>query len=93
MDADGAEPRGRAERRGIGTRAADLGAWDKLQLGWLDYEIVLPAHRTATLDLGPHEYNSNKAQAVVVVLPKKQVVTTNAGRPYAGTQDLVERHG
>ena len=27
--------------QGIGTRAADLGAWDKLQLGWLDYEIVV----------------------------------------------------
>ena len=24
----------------IGTRPGDLGAWDKLQLGWLDYEIV-----------------------------------------------------
>ena len=31
--------------QGIGTRASDLGAWDKLQLGWLDYEIVQPAHR------------------------------------------------
>ena len=28
-----------AGRPGIGTRAGDLGVWDKLQLGWLDYEI------------------------------------------------------
>ena len=27
----------------IGNRASDLGAWDKLQLGWLDYETVLPS--------------------------------------------------
>ncbi|UWZ54545.1 immune inhibitor A [Dactylosporangium aurantiacum] len=58
----------------IADRAADLGAWDKLQLGWLDYEIVV-AGQNKTLDLGPHEYNSAKAQAVVVVLPKKQIVT------------------
>ena len=31
----------------LGTRAADFGAWDKLQLGWLDYETVLP-RRTAS---------------------------------------------
>ena len=69
---------------GIGTRPADLGAWDKLQLGWLDYEIV-PAGTARTLDLGPHEYNSAKAQGVVTPLPKKPVVTEN-GAPFAGTK-------
>ncbi|MFC5264872.1 immune inhibitor A domain-containing protein [Kribbella qitaiheensis] len=59
---------------GIGERAADLNAWDKLQLGWLDYEIV-KAGQTKSLDLGPHEYNSAKAQAAVVTLPKKSVTT------------------
>ena len=62
------------------TGPADLGAWDKLQLGWLDYEIVV-AGQNKTLDLGPHEYNSNKAQAVVVVLPKKQIVTQLVAPP------------
>jgi len=60
--------------QGIGTRAADLGVWDKLQLGWLDYETVV-AGQNRTIDLGPHEYNSEKAQGVAVVLPDKQVVT------------------
>ena len=42
VDPDGAEPRRPAAGdSAIGTRAADLGAWDKLQLGWLDYEIVV----------------------------------------------------
>ena len=68
--------------QGIGTRAADLGAWDKLQLGWLDYEVVL-AGQNRTLDLGPHEYNSAKAQGVVVPLPKKEV-THQFGAPTAG---------
>ena len=61
--------------QGIGTRAADLGVWDKLQLGWLDYETVV-AGQKRTIDLGPHEYNSKKAQGVAVVLPDKKTVTT-----------------
>jgi immune inhibitor A len=68
---------------GFATRAGDLGAWNKLQLGWLDYETVL-AGKAKTLDLGPQEYNSAKAQAVVVVLPKKQV-RAPLGAPYAGS--------
>jgi immune inhibitor A len=68
----------------IGNRASDLGAWDKLQLGWLDYETVLPS-QDRRLVLGPHEYNSAKPQAAVVVLPKKQV-TQQLATPYAGTK-------
>jgi immune inhibitor A len=66
----------------LGTRAGDLSAWDKLQLGWLDYEVVA-AGQTRTLDLGPHEYNSAKAQGVVVTLPQKEV-TFDYGEPAAG---------
>ena len=67
-----------------GSRAADFGAWDKLQLGWLDYEVV-PAGTARTLDLGPHEYNSAKAQGVVMPLPDKPV-TTQLGAPHGGTK-------
>jgi immune inhibitor A len=59
---------------GIGEQAADFGIWDKLQLGWLDYEIVA-AGQNRTVELGPFEYNSAKAQGLVVTLPKKQVVS------------------
>ncbi|SDT24869.1 immune inhibitor A [Friedmanniella luteola] len=69
---------------GIGTRAADLGVWDKLQLGWLDYETAV-AGQKKTFQLGPHEYNSKKAQALAVVLPKKEVVTA-LPTPATGTQ-------
>ena len=61
----GAEPGRQPTDGGIGERAADFGAWDKLQLGWLDYEIV-KAGQNRTLELGPHEYNSEKAQGLVV---------------------------
>jgi immune inhibitor A len=76
---------------GIGTRPAELGAWDKLQLGWLDYEIV-PAGTTQTLDLGPHEYNSAKAQGVVTPLPKKTVVT-DLGAPFEGSKQWYSGSG
>ncbi|GAB3501058.1 immune inhibitor A [Phytohabitans suffuscus] len=68
--------------QGIGTRPGDLGAWNKLQLGWLDYETVV-AGQKRTLNLGPQEYNSAKAQAVVVVLPKRARTIDN-GAPFEG---------
>ena len=66
----------------LGSRVNDMDPWSKLQLGWLDYEVVV-AGQTKTLDLGPHEYNSAKPQGVVVVLPDK-TVTFNYGAPFAG---------
>ncbi|WBQ07750.1 immune inhibitor A domain-containing protein [Kribbella sp. CA-293567] len=65
---------GKPSDGGIGEQAADLGAWDKLQLGWLDYEIVA-AGQERKLELGPHEYNTKQPQAVVVTLPKKNVTS------------------
>ncbi len=80
-----AQSRARANNDvGVGTRPADLGSWDKLQLGWLDYEVAI-AGQKKTYRLGPHEYNSNKAQGLVVVLPKKDVTTTLVN-PASGTK-------
>ncbi|HLR85092.1 MAG TPA: immune inhibitor A domain-containing protein [Nocardioidaceae bacterium] len=67
---------------GIGTRAGDLGAWEKLYLGWLDYAIMRPEQNRKVV-LGPHEYNSRNAQGAVVVLPKKKK-TTQLVEPAAG---------
>ncbi|MEU5939484.1 immune inhibitor A domain-containing protein [Micromonospora sp. NPDC047548] len=69
---------------GIGERGGDLGAWNKLQLGWLDYEVV-KAGQKRTLDLGPQEYHSKKAQAAVVVLPQREYTFSN-GKPFEGTK-------
>jgi len=75
---------GKPSDGGIGEQAADFNAWDKLQLGWLDYEIVA-AGQNRTVELGPHEYNTKKAQSLVVTLPKKQV-THDLVQPAAGTK-------
>ncbi|RIX30951.1 immune inhibitor A domain-containing protein [Amnibacterium setariae] len=74
-----------AKGEALGERAGDLGAWQKLQLGWLDYTTVRAGQRKV-IDLGPEEYNSAKPQAAVVVLPDKQV-TTSLVKPYAGSYD------
>ncbi|GAA0208099.1 immune inhibitor A [Saccharothrix mutabilis subsp. mutabilis] len=67
-----------------GTRANELSAWDKLQLGWLDYEVAV-AGQERVFDLGPHEYNSAKAQGLVVVLPDVSK-TFDHGDPFAGSK-------
>ncbi|MEV4640562.1 immune inhibitor A domain-containing protein [Actinoplanes sp. NPDC049548] len=65
-----------------GTRPGDLGAWEKLQLGWLDHETVKSGGKR-TVELGPQAYHTDKPQAVVVTLPDKQT-PTDIGSPAAG---------
>ncbi|MFG1954204.1 immune inhibitor A domain-containing protein [Micromonospora sp. NPDC048830] len=77
---------GAKDDAGIGERGGDLGAWNKLQLGWLDYEVV-KAGQKRTLELGPQEYNSAKAQAAVVVLPQREYTFDN-GAPFEGTKQF-----
>ncbi len=77
---------GAAGDQGIGTRPGDLGAWNKLQLGWLNYEPV-KAGEQKVVDLGPQEYNTAKKQGVVVTLPEKEV-TTQLGAPFAGAKQF-----
>ena len=74
-----------ASDQGIGTRAADLGAWDKLQLGWLDYEVVV-AGQNRTLDLGPHEYNTRQGAGRRRRCCRRRRVTHDVGAPAAGTK-------
>jgi immune inhibitor A len=69
----------------IGSRGSDFGAWEKLMLGWLSYQVVRPSEDPVKTQLGPHEYNSAKKQAAIVVLPQKKV-TTELVAPYAGAK-------
>ncbi|MCI3224277.1 immune inhibitor A domain-containing protein [Streptomyces sp. NP-1717] len=64
--------RGQAE---IGDLPGDMTAWDKLQLGWLDYDEAKAA-TASTHKLGVSAYNTKNPQALVVELPKKAVTTT-----------------
>ncbi|MFJ8086353.1 immune inhibitor A domain-containing protein [Streptomyces sp. NPDC096205] len=58
----------------IGDMPGDMTAWDKLQLGWLDFETAT-AGKNSRHKLGVAEYNNRNAQALVVKLPKKAVTT------------------
>ncbi|MGH3923635.1 MAG: immune inhibitor A domain-containing protein, partial [Pseudonocardiaceae bacterium] len=77
-----AQSRLSAKGEPLGTRGGDLSAWDKLQQGWLDYEITVAGQRK-TMWLGPHEFNTKRPQALVVVLPPKEV-TVDLVEPFEG---------
>jgi immune inhibitor A len=73
---------GRAED-GVGTRPISMGAWEKLQLGWLDHETVKYG-REATVELGPAAYDTEEKQALITVLPELEVTRT-IGTPFEGS--------
>jgi len=75
----------------IGERGGDLGAWNKLQVGWLN-AVTVEANQPRLITLGPEEYNSNKPQAIVVHLPDK-VVVTQYGAPAAGAKQWYSGDG
>lgn len=52
----------------IGSTPGDFSAWDKLQLGWLNYDLAT-AGVYSDHKLGPAETNTKKAQAIVIPLP------------------------
>ncbi|MEV8596393.1 immune inhibitor A domain-containing protein [Streptomyces sp. NPDC052012] len=58
----------------IGDLPGDMTAWDKLQLGWLNYDTA-KAGVNSWHKLGVAEYNTKHKQALVVQLPKKAVTT------------------
>ncbi|WP_329250655.1 immune inhibitor A [Streptomyces sp. NBC_01478] len=61
-------------KEAIGDLPGDMNAWDKLQLGWLDYDVA-KAGTKSKHTLGVAEYNTKNAQALVVQLPQKEVTT------------------
>ncbi|MFB7654561.1 MULTISPECIES: immune inhibitor A domain-containing protein [unclassified Streptomyces] len=61
-------------RKEIGDLPGDMTAWDKLQLGWLNYDTA-KAGVNSWHKLGLAEYNTKHKQGLVVELPKKAVTT------------------
>ncbi|CAM5441065.1 immune inhibitor A domain-containing protein [Streptomyces aurantiogriseus] len=61
-------------KESIGDLPGDMNAWDKLQLGWLDYDVA-KAGVKSTHKLGVAEYNTTNPQALIVELPQKTVST------------------
>ncbi|MFD7058456.1 immune inhibitor A domain-containing protein [Streptomyces sp. NPDC059906] len=58
----------------IGDLPGDMNAWDKLQLGWLNYDTA-KAGVNSWHKLGLAEYNTKHKQGLVVELPKEEVTT------------------
>jgi immune inhibitor A len=67
----------------LGSRPNDFNAWEKFQLGWLNYEVSFAGKRTSH-KLGPAETNTKQAQGLFTVLPLKQRTLVIAA-PFAGT--------
>ena len=67
----------------IGDLPGNFNAWDKLQLGWLNYDTAKAATKSKH-KLGVAEYNTRNKQALVVSLPDK-AVTTNVVPPAQGS--------
>jgi immune inhibitor A len=67
----------------LGSKPTHMGAWEKFQLGWLNYEVAVAGQKSSHM-LGPAETTTKQAQGLFVLLPDKQV-TTNIGAPFAGS--------
>ncbi|MFC9631773.1 immune inhibitor A domain-containing protein [Streptomyces mirabilis] len=72
-------------RNAIGDLPGDMNAWDKLQLGWLNYDTAKAATKSKH-KLGVAEYNTKKKQALVVSLPDKAVTTEIVAPAQGSTQ-------
>jgi len=66
----------------VGNAPSHMGAWEKFQLGWLNYEVAFAGQKSEH-KLGPMETNTKQAQGLFVVLPQKPV-TEHIADPYAG---------
>ncbi|MEU9157241.1 immune inhibitor A domain-containing protein [Streptomyces sp. NPDC048417] len=72
-------------KEAIGDLPGDMNAWDKLQLGWLNYDVA-KAGTKSSHKLGVAEYNTKNKQALVVSLPDKEVTTTVVAPAEGSTQ-------
>jgi immune inhibitor A len=67
----------------LGSAPIHFNAWDKFQLGWLNYGVA-SAGEKKSFKLGPAETNTKQLQGLFVVLPDKQI-TVEVGDPFAGS--------
>jgi immune inhibitor A len=67
---------------GLGDRPIHMGAWEKFQLGWLDFALVLPG-QSQTVRLGPAARDTSDTQAAIALLPDREV-TIDLGDPHTG---------
>jgi immune inhibitor A len=71
---------------GIGDQPTNMGAWEKLMLGWLNYEVATPG-KNSEHKLTPGGTNTKQAQAVIAILdPALNPNTLTLGTPPEGTK-------
>jgi immune inhibitor A len=58
---------------GIGDRPMPLGAWDKFQLGWLDYDVVHSGRRSTHELRAAQKVRGPNPNGLIVLLPDKDV--------------------
>ncbi len=75
----------------IGTTPNHMGAWEKLQLGWLDYDVA-QAGESSMHKLGPSYHATKKGQALIVELPE-HTVKTNVGEAAEGSDFFYSGNG
>ena len=66
---------------GIGSKPIPMSAYEKIFLGWSNYQLFSPGQK-ASIKLASATANTKQPQAVVAVLPDKDV-STDIGDPYA----------
>lgn len=67
---------------GIGSKPIPMSAYEKIFLGWSNYEVV-GYKQKASVKLGPSTANTKQAQTLVALLPDKYV-DFPVGEPYSG---------
>lgn len=67
----------------LGSKPTHMGAWEKFQLGWLNYEVGSSGQKSEH-KLGPAETNTKQAQGLFVIAPDK-VVVEELAQPYEGS--------
>ncbi|MEO8272631.1 MAG: immune inhibitor A domain-containing protein [Chloroflexota bacterium] len=73
---------GTIDNQGIGNYPVSATAWERFQLGWLNYGVGQTGKKSS-FKLGPVEETTKQLQGVFVVLPDKEI-TKDLGDPFAG---------
>jgi immune inhibitor A len=68
---------------GIGSKPIPMSAYEKIFLGWSNYQIAKFGSKKTSLKLGPANANTKQAQQLVALLPDKQV-DSFIGDPFSG---------
>ena len=77
-------------RTAIGDLPGDMSAWDKLQLGWLDYDTAKAA-QNRTHKLGVAEYNTARHAGARRRAARRRRSPPSSPPPAEGSQAVVER--